>query len=662
MKISILKILTYMYLLLVGICFITSDFQIDNKATYQLEVQIPADANQLWRVINNLETPIVSTFTLNDETTVYANDEYYLSNGYIIGEEYKNTASKSKNYNIKSYHQKYILNPLDQAMEKQDLDSILFTFQTSTQEEFIQDLNVIDKTFKVVSYGDYIPKTNSHSLVYITIFEFIFLILVFLLTLYKSRDSFSSLKSVGISKSQIIYFQITKTIRSTMVFSLLLVILNICYLTISFTFSKPVVILGLHFLGIQLTALVLLYAAQVLVMALFISTPNFVEEIKSGKEYKNIQSFFIFFSFFSKVLFVCTIVFFTIEVPKIIDMSKVYFDWKRVEEYSTVTINNFKYLNGEKNYEADYDGNLDNEERVNVVHYFEQNFDASYIVGDKESFQSASNNDLNSSILQANYNYLKLIDFPEIDKVSIDEDTLLVPDSIKINNTFSDFIAEKYTFANVEDLQIVQYDDFNFYSYDTTENYEVGNNGYFENPLLFIPSSENNYAELYTIPFQEFFYKDDEGAAINEYYKAYDIRPENTTKPYSKYAEYSSVLHTVVIKFSILIFNILIIIFLYVMTLKISLDVYIKSNAKLLSIWTTIGISNFSKYKIIYIENTILSITASFFFIIGMVASPLDWVMFIEFLIFIAVDTMFIIYVIKQYESKNIINYLKGGA
>lgn len=661
MKLNALKILTYMYLLFVGMNFITGDFKNDNEITYQVEIQIPDNVKPLWNVINDLETPVVSTFTLKDETIIYGNDKYYLSNGYTIGEEYKNTSPNSKNYKIKSYHQKYTLNPLDQSMDKRDIDSILFLFQAKTEDEFLEDLSIISQKFKVVSYADYIPKSYSRSFIYVTLFEFIFLILVFLLTLYERRETFSCLKGIGIPKSQIIYFQVTKSLQSSLVFSSLLVILNFCYLTISFAFSEAVIKMSVHFLLIQLLALLLLYIIQTIVMALFISTPNFVKEIKNGKEYKNVQSFFIFFSFLSKVLFVCALVLFSIEIPRMVEMSKVYFEWGKVEEYSTVTINNFNYLNGEKNYEADYNGALDGVERMNAVHYFEENYEASYIVGDKENFVSASNDNFDSALLQANYNYLKLVDFPDIDNISIDENTLLVPDYIQLNNDFYDFVKEEYTFSNIEELQIVQYEDFSFYSYDTSENYEVGNNGYFENPILFIPSSTNNYTELYTIPFQEFFYLDSNGDATNKYYKAYDIELENETKSYSKYSEYSSVLHVMLLKFIMLVFNILLIIFLYAMTLKISLDVYIKTNAKLLSIWTIIGLSNFSKYKVIYVENTILSTVASLLFIIGMITTPLGWILLLELIMFISLDTIFIVYVVRQYEMKNIINYLKGG-
>lgn len=661
MKLNLLKVLTFMYLLLAGISFITSDQREDNDVTYQVEVQIPSDEDQLWDTINNLETSILSVFTLKDETIIYGNDNYYLSNGYTVGEEYKNYDSQSEYFKFKSYYQKYVLSPLENVTSKRDLDSVLLLFETDTEDQFIECLTEINDKFKVISYGDYIKSDSSKIFIYITVFEFVFLMLIFLLMLYEKRETFSSLKGMGLSKMQIIAFQLKINILSFMMFLGVCVVVNIAYLILRFSLSSTTIEMAIHLFMIQLLSLVVLYITQVIIMAFFISTPNFVDEIKIGKEYNGIQSFFIIFSFLSKVLFVCCIVFFSIQIPKIIDMSKVYSEWGKVGDYSTVIINNFKYLNGEKNYEADYNGILDDEERMNVVHYFEENYNASYIVGDKESYAPADNGELDNSLLQANYNYLKLVGFPDYENIPKGEDVLLVPRSVKLNDEFYDFIAEKYTFAPLEKLKIIQYDDFSFYSYDPSENFEVGNNGFFENPLLFIPAGENNNAELYTIPFQEFFYRDSGGTAIYDYYSKYNIKLENETKSYSKYAEYSTMLHMMVIKFGVLVFNVVLIVLLYVVTLKISLNVYIKTNAKLLSVWTIIGLSNFSKYKIIYIENTILSLVASLIFAIGAITTSLDVAMLLEFITFICVDTLFIVCVIKQYEKKNIVYFLKGG-
>lgn len=661
MKRNILKVLTFMYLLFVGICFITSDQLEYSEATYQVEVQIPSDEDLLWDTINNIETPILNIFTLKDETIIYGNDNYYLSNGYTVGEEYKNYDSKSEYFKFKSYYQKYVLSPLENVTSKRDLDSVLLLFETDTEEQFVESLTEISDKFKVISYGDYIKPDSSKMFIYITVFEFVFLILMFLLMLYERRETFSCLKGMGISKIQIIVFQLKTHILSFMVFLSLCFVVNITYLILRFSLSFTVIEMAFRLFVIQVLSLVVLYIVQAIITAFFISTPNFVDEIKNGKEYNNIQSFFIIFSFLSKILFVCCILFFSIQIPKIIDMSRVYLEWGKVSEYSTVIINNFNYLNGEKNYEADYNGIMDDKERMNVVHYFEENYDASYIVGDKESYVPADNGELDNSLLQANYNYLKLVGFPDYEKIPKNEDVLLVPRSIELNNKFYDFIAEKYTFAPLERLKVIQYDDFSFYSYDTSENFEVGNKGFFENPLLFIPAIENNNAELYTIPFQEFFYKDSGGTAIYDYYSKYNINLENETKSYSKYAEYSTMLHAMVIKFGILMFNVGLIVLLYVVTLKISLDVYIKTNAKLLSIWTIIGLRNFSKYKIIYIENTILSLVASCIFAVGAITTSLDVILLLEFIAFICVDTLFIVCVIKQYEKKNIVYFLKGG-
>ncbi len=661
-KLNILKVLTFMFLFLIAICFITSDQQEDSVVTYQMEVQIPSEEELLWDAINNMATPILSVFTLKDETIIYGNDEYYLANGYKVGEEYKNYASTSENYKFKSYYQKYILSPLDNALSKRDWDSLLLLFQTNTEDEFIDALAEISEDFKVVSYGNYVQSDSLGIFIYITLFEFMFLMLVFLLTLYEKRETFSCLKGIGISKFHIILFQLKKNYISFIIFSMLLVIANMTYLVFRFSLSTTTIEMAFRFFLFQLLALVVLYIAQIIVMIIFLSTRNFVNEIKIGKDYNNIQSFFIFFSFFSKVLFVCFILFFSIQIPQIVDMSKVYLEWGKVNDYSTVIINNFNYLNGEKNYDADYNGVLDDEERMNVVHYFEQNYSAAYIVGDKENFVPANNGELESSFLQANYNYLKLVEFPEYEKISNNEDVLLVPRRVELNSIFYEIVAEKYSISSLNNLKIIQYDDFKFYSYDTRENFEVGNNGFFENPLLFIPSNDNSNAELYTIPFQEFFYLDSEVIAVNEYYRDYNIEPENETNSYSKYAEYSTQLHSMILKLSILLFNLVLIVVMYVITSKISLDVYIKTNAKLLSIWTIIGLSNFSKYKYIYLENTILSLVASLLFFVGMITTSLDAVLLLEFIIFIFVDTLFIMYVIKRYEMKSIVYFLKGGA
>lgn len=662
MRGNVLKILTILFLLMTGIDFIANATNVDSMINYQVEIQIPSDPQMLWKAINDIDVPVVSVFIHGDETNVYANDEFYLINNYLNDQEYKNTLSSPKTFRVKSYYQKYSLKPIEETLEKRDLDSVLLLVQ-APEEEFLKSLTSLQEEFKVLSYGNYEPYVAWKIIDPMVIFEFLLLMLVFLLTLYESRESFSFLKGLGISKWGIIKYQLKKKMALYLFVSISLTLINFVYLSLRFALSTVTIHLTMGLFLNQTLSLVILYIFQLIVLSIFLSTFNIVDELKIGKDYKNVQNLFILMSFLSKILFVCFLIAFSLQMPKVIEMSKVYLQWNKVNDYSTVMINNFNYLNGEKNYEANYDGALDAEERMNAVHYFEENYDAAYIVGDKEFFVPAKNNsNLKSSLLQANYNYLKLVDFPDIKKIDNTHNTLLIPEEVEQDENIYTKKLEESLSSNSDDLDVVKYSDFDFYSYDATENYEIGKNGFFENPLLFIPSRTNDNSDLYTIPFQEFYYNDPDGVAVEEYYKEYNISEENATYSYSKYDEYSTMLHVLLVKSLILIASLIFMIGLYVMTLKISLDVYMKSNTKLLSILTVVGISSILKYRVIYIENGIISIIAASIFIIGVIITPLNAVLVIEMLIYLMVDTLFINRAIRKHENKNVIRFLKGGA
>lgn len=663
MKRSTLGFLTVLFLLLGGINFTESIPTIEDEPVYRIEINLPEEPEKLWNKINEMDTPIINIYENEDETTIYANDEYYSREGYDLGETYSNTKPGDNNFKVNSYYQTYNLTPINKAMTGRDVERFSLLFHNSSETEFLNYLGEIEKDFIVISYSDYAPNEEQPFIKTILVVEIFLLLLAFLLELYGARESFSYLKGMGISKWRIGIYQLKKSMWIYISFTILLSIINFVYLTLKFTLSTTNIMLCKDFVINQLIFLLVLYIVQFIITMLFLSTRNIVNELKNGNAYRNIQNVFTFVLFLSKLLFICFLIIFSLQMPQMIDVSKVYFEWNKVKDYSTVVINNYYYLNGEKNYESDYYAPLDDIERMNVIHYFEENYNGAYIIGDKAIYEPlTTTDDWNSSLLQANYNYLELINFPEISEVNKERDTLLVPIDFEQDQDFQKYIAEKSKKLNGLNLEIVTYDDFAFYSYDDKADYNVGENGYLNNPLLFIPSATNNNARIYTIPFQEFFYLDERDEAINKYYQAYDINVENVTNSDSKYSEYSTLLHTMLMRFALIITNLVFVMMLYISTLRIYMDVYIKSNKQKLSLLTTLGVDNFSKYKLVYIENVAVSIASALIFVVGIIYTSIDLALVIEMISFIIIDILYITRIIKKFEKQKVLIYIKGGA
>lgn len=221
-----------------------------------------------------------------------------------------------------------------------------------------------------------------------------------------------------------------------------------------------------------------------------------------------------------------------------------------------------------------------------------------------------------------------------------------------------------YDLEQLTDYQIINYDSKNLYSYNLSMS---ENNGYYTNPVVYVPSKENLSHEIAFYAFQNLIYRakdNEEATLLNKTFFEDNSFPYNDDDFLynSKYSEYSNELKKISM-FVVTIF-VLIIIFLllYFITLRNSLDIYIRENSRRIVLTRIKGDTLISVYKSLFLSELSITLMFSLFFLLFLKLIGIGniWIIILT-IIFIYCNYFCIQRVIKKNEKRNILNILKGG-
>ncbi len=310
-----------------------------------------------------------------------------------------------------------------------------------------------------------------------------------------------------------------------------------------------------------------------------------------------------------------------IKTPFVLDSLQVMNEWNRVHDYKVVQISNFNYLN-DGNYDDDYDTHLDSIERMQVVKYFDDNYQAAYISGGFLDYEIPTPSNVDDIYpFYVNDNYLKIQDF---EQTTFQEPTVLIPKSLSEYNDILINSCEDY--FNLANLVAYNYEDRDFYSYIAVANTEIGSNGYLTNPVMVVDDKSFLSSDLYTMPFQDFMYLDDKGDAVQKYYDAYDINENNISRISSKYSEYSTILSEQLYVLSLLLYLVISMIILYIIVLKMVIGYDFRINGRKLALLRINGFEVKSFYLKLYFKYLIVTLLLVIICIVySLIVLPTDY-------------------------------------
>ncbi len=631
---------------------------INDENLFYISSQTKNTESETIEILNGYDIDIMVPLVMGDTIYLYANDYFYQEHNLSYEASYSNKrGSHYDSINFMSKAKEVIISPISNMYDISDFYYFDIIVKTEDTNNFIELKNdLLNKDFLQYGYNYYESNINKAA-IYLLFIMFFVITFLKIIDFRINQNKYTFLKSLGVSNFNVFRkeFNISKSIF------LMTFILFTIFLTYQMFFYYIGIDSVYFLLKVSLISIILYFFIEFMLSLVITYLYHKIDFYNSYKQRINNKVYIDLY--ITEILSIALLFVITLLIgfywPNVEDMLEVRNEWVNIANYQKTEINNYKYI-GNDDYLSNYDVDLDIKERHDVVSYFEQNYNAAYISGNTHDYNKPSSLYMNfDSFLICNKNYLQLQKFDELQNMNEEKSYVLIPASLKeYNDEYSRLVKDYY---NIEEISIINYEDRKFYSYIAEANDEVGDNGYYQNPILFVPSNENDIDNLYIQPFQDFFYLDNTGEAVSNYYNEYDITEYNDTKVYSKYAEYSNYSSRVTMYLKKLVFVFLVLFIIQINTFISILNSDLYIHQKEFSILITNGIDiKYNYFKLVKKHLLMVFILAVFFTILTLVIDK----RIIVFILCTTIYNMLLVIIsatilILRKERKNILGSLK---
>lgn len=616
---------------------------------------------------------VANTLRYNDEIIIYANDNFFKIYGLNPKNEYTNKLGE--NYLTYPNISKVKLKTWDKIEEYTKYKGE-FTFITGDDADlasFDKELKTLGlETATIVLENNFQDKIQIFQVIVIVLLViYLFLILV---KINREQKKMIIYTLSGNSKWDILKKNQKKIkvefITQEIAMLIVVIILNVIFhMFIGKIFVKEILLLTLINIG--------LIACYYMILFALMSKSKIYSLIKGEQLFKYVNQLAISLKFIMQILIIIMVVVVSYSFGTIVQDLPVIKNWQKVEEFYTSDNAGITGLESDE-----YDQTKDFTDRKNYVSYMERNAKGMYVYslsGNKYYRPYDQTNKMGDSTIVANYNFLDFMGVISKDKYDEHQARLLIPekyynDKEKIEKEFNEYWKELSFDDNMSvlDYKTSSYSNQEIYSYDYKSMEET--NDYFINPIIYIPSTNNEELNIMTYAFQSLMFTDETGEGkkiVKQYYEDKKIKyHENDLEVFSKYLEFATFIYQ---RFLVVLFAIIISIITYMIygyLYQIVISVYIKNNSLKILNNKLIGKKKYQIYRKLYVDELISTIVLtimliSILFILRIIISdiitlPVIFIAFVLLVIYIIINTVFLSYQIRKNENKALIKIIKG--
>lgn len=632
---------------------------------------------KVYKVVDKIagenDIAVANTLRYNDEIMIYANDNFFKKYGLNPKNEYTNKLGE--NYLTYPNISKVKLKTWDKIEEYTKYKGE-FTFITGDDADlasFDKELKTLGlETATIVLENNFQDKIQIFQVIVIVLLViYLFLILV---KINREQKKMIIYTLSGNSKWDILKKNQKKIkvefITQEIAMLIVVIILNVIFhMFIGKIFVKEVLLLTLINIG--------LIACYYMILFALMSKSKIYSLIKGEQLFKYVNQLAISLKFIMQILIIIMVVVVSYSFGTIVQDLPVIKNWQKVEEFYTSDNAGITGLESDE-----YDQTKDFTDRKNYVSYMERNAKGMYVYslsGNKYYRPYDQTNKMGDSTIVANYNFLDFMGVISKDKYDEHQARLLIPekyynDKEKIEKEFNEYWKELSFDDNMSvlDYKTSSYSNQEIYSYDYKSMEET--NDYFINPIIYIPSTDNEELNIMTYAFQRLMFTDETGEGkkiVKQYYEDKKIKyHESDLEVFSKYLEFATFIYQ---RFLVVLFAIIISIITYMIygyLYQIVISVYIKNNSLNILNNKLIGKKKYQIYRKLYVDELISTIVLtimliSILFILRIIISdiitlPVIFIAFVLLVIYIIINTVFLSYQIRKNENKALIKIIKG--